>query len=120
MDLAIALDGPRRRDIEVFAGDEVTLNVAVYAVDGDLSPVVVTNLVMSTTPSYGSFTIPVGVQYTVSDEQCGRHWYWIKGDIAGVTTTVAYGLYRVIGGRRGYPSGTDYGWGYCGPWGGWW
>ncbi len=109
MDLTISLDGSRRRDIKLWAGDEVTLNVIVRTLDTDALPVVVDTPRLITREDDVAF--PVGTQFTVSEDYPGRRWYWIKGEIAGVTTTLAYGVLEICGGDS-YPSGTDYGWGW--------
>lgn len=118
MDIRVALNGTKRRNLELFAGDEVTLNVVVYAADGDTAPVAVTNLALRTWPD--DLALPVGSQFTVTSDNPGRHWYRIQGDIAGVTTTLAYGVMIIRGGEWESPGGNDYGWRPWGPWGGWW
>ncbi|OUM01669.1 hypothetical protein [Variovorax sp. JS1663] len=116
MDIRVALNGTKRRNLELFALDEVTLNVTVYAADGDAAPVAVTNLVMRTWPD--DFTVPVGQQFTVPDTCPGRRCYRLQGDIAGVATTLAYGVMRIRGGESEQLGGNDYGWRW--PYGGWW
>lgn len=119
MNINIALDGPRRRDLKLFAGDEVTLNVVVYTHDGEIAPVAVTALTLTTAPS--DFTLPIGSQFTVDSGWPGVRWYWLKGDIAGVTTTLAYGQIRICGGEWQSLSGNDYGWHWpYGPYGWYW
>jgi hypothetical protein len=108
MDINIALDGPRRRNLELFAGDEVTLNVNVYTVDGDLTPIVVTALTISTNPD--DLTLPVATPFTVDDNWPGRRWYWLRGEIADNVTTLAYGVIEIFGGEWDTLGGNDYGW----------
>ena len=118
MDIIVALDGLKRRNLKLFAGDEVTLNVVAYATDGSSTPLAVTALALTTCPD--DLTIPVGVQFVVPDDACcpGRRSYSLKGDIAGVTTTLAYGVLEICGGTCEQLGGNDYGWRW--PYGGWW
>lgn len=108
MQISIALDGPRIRNLRMFAGDELTLSVVVYARDGDASPVAVTNLSMSSWPE--DFTFPLGSQFVVPSDWPGRRWYRIRGEIAGVLTTLAYGWVLLEGGDCTTTGGNDYGW----------
>lgn len=66
----------------------MTINLTVYALDGDTVPVVVTNLRAGTG---GGGLFPVGSQFTVPCA-LGRTPYRIVGDVAGVTTTLVYGV----------------------------
>lgn len=108
--ITVALDQPnRRRDLKLAAGDDTTLSVVVYAVDGDPSPVAVTNLTF-TGNYYNDITIPLGAPFTVPDNTPGRRWYRIKGDIGGLTTTLCYGILQIFSDSY-QPGGDDYGWG---------
>lgn len=115
MQVNIALDGPRQRNLKWFAGDEMTLSVVVYAVDGDLAPVAVTNLVLTTAPDESTY--PIGSQFVVPTDWPGRRYYWIKGEIGGVLTTLAYGWLIIKGGEWTRTGGGDYGWAW--PFNGW-
>lgn len=88
MDVSVALDGSKERNLILSPGDEMTVSLTVYAHDGDTAPIVVTNLQWSTG---GSALFPVGSQFTVP---CGlgRTPYRIVGDVNGVTTTLIYGV----------------------------
>ena len=114
VDLVIALDGARRRDLQFYAGDEVTISLTVYEHDGDAVPLTVTTP-MLTTSFIGGDAFPIGSPFAVSDKYPGRRWYRVVGDIAGNTTTICYGLLEVFAPEM-YPSGSDYGfgrtWGY--------
>ena len=86
MDIVTALDGSLERNLTFTPGDDMTINLTVYAHDGDTTPIVTTNPQLSTG---GGAYFPIGSQFTVS---CvGRTPYRLAVDIAGVTTTVAYG-----------------------------
>jgi hypothetical protein len=87
MDITVALDGSLERNLVFPPGDDMTLSLTVYALDGDTTPLAVTNPQLSTG---GGGYFPIGSQFTIT---CGlgRTPYRIAVDIAGVTTTVAYG-----------------------------
>lgn len=87
MYISVALNGPKERNLTFMRGDEMTVNLIVYALDGDTVPLVVTNL-QASTGDKGFF--PVGSEFTVP---CGlgRTRYEIVGDIAAVRTTLVYG-----------------------------
>lgn len=115
MDISVALDGSRQRDLSFFTGDEQTLNLTVYAVDGDFEPIDPATI---TTPRIltcwgNGYTIPVGTEFTVPDRYCGRVPYRLVAEVAGVTTTLAYGTLNTLGRGRGWCGRWDYG----GPWG---
>lgn len=119
MDLSIALDGSRRRNIQLFAGDEPTINVIVYAKDGDTDPIAVENLTFVTAPDGESF-IPVGSVFTVPDSYPMRSSFRITGEIGDATTTLLYGILEIEGGHAQCNGGDDYGMGCgSGPLGGW-
>lgn len=100
--ISVALDGTRRRDLTFFQGDEVTISAVVYAADGDTLPIVPTDI-RFVLPSSGGFTY--GAQFTVSENNIGRSWYTLVGEVAGVTTTLAYGYITVEGPYAGWPFG---------------
>lgn len=97
MQLSVALDGSKRRDLSLFQGDAVTITATVYAEDGDTVPIVPTNI-RFVWPEEGGFAY--GTQFTVSDNSVGRTFYRLVGEVAGVTTTLAYG-YIVVEGLHG-------------------
>lgn len=117
MEIDIALNGSKRRDFELFAGDEVTITLSVYERDGDPLPINsarVTNISVTTAGFYTG-TIPIGVQFTVSNEMGSRNWYTLSADIDGLRRTLAYGYIlskytQGCGWGYPYPAIWDYGW----------
>ncbi len=103
MNISVALDGSKQRDLIFAPGDEMTVNLTVYAHDGDTTPITVTNLQASTG---GGALFPVGSQFTVP---CclGRTPYRIAGDVNGVTTTLVFGILEA-------PFSCDICWDCCG------
>lgn len=99
MQIRVALDGARRRDVHLAQGDEVTLSAVVYEHDGDTVPIAVTNLAFITTAGAPGFAY--GTPFTVSSDSVGRNWFRLVGDIAGVTTTLAWGYIFVEGEEGG-------------------
>jgi hypothetical protein len=108
--LSIALDGSKRRDLQFFQGDEVTITVAVYAEDGDTEAVTVTDP-RFVWPTDGGFAY--GAEFAVSDANVGRSYYRIVGEIAGVTTTLAHGYIRVEGKYSGCGCWPRSDYGFC-------
>lgn len=104
MQIPVALDGSRRRDLTIFQGDTVTLEFVVYAKDGDTEPITV---------SGGRFVdlngagFAYGVPFGVSENDTGRHWYRAVGEVDGATTTLAYGYITVEGPYAGWYCGRD-------------
>lgn len=104
MDVTVALDGSRRRDLTLFQGDTVTINLIVYAADGDTEPI---------TPSGVRFIdlngagFAYGVPFGVSENDVGRQWYRLVGEVDGVTTTLAFGYVHVEGPFAGWYCGRD-------------
>lgn len=113
MQLNVALDRVNQRDLTLNVGDQQTLSVTVYAHDGDTVPVAVTNPRIVTCPA-ASITIPVASQFTVPALCWGRTNYRLVAEVAGVTTTLAWGVLSAMG---GYPYGWCGHWDYGGPWG---
>lgn len=115
MDISVALDGSKRRDLLLFQGDSEEITVTVYDQDGDLTPTAqtVTDVRISTCPD-GSVSIPVGSTFTVPDD-FPRGSYYLTAAINGERTTLAYGTLRIRGDCC-YGHGR---WDYGGP-GGWW
>lgn len=93
--ISVALDGAKRRDIRLCQGDDVTLTVVVYEHDGDIVPVAVTDQAFVTTSGAPGFAY--GTPFTVGSDSVGRSWFRLVGDIAGVTTTLAWGYIHVEG-----------------------
>lgn len=103
MQITVALNGGLERNLVFAPGDDMTINLTVYAVDGDTSPLAVTNPQLATG---GGGLFPIGSQFTV---QCvGRTPYRLAVDIAGVTTTVAYGYIE-----SPYPYAYNWSCGFC-------
>ncbi len=117
MDIAVALSRQNRRDITLNAGDEETISLTVYRVDGDDTPLTteVTNAAFNLCPGIVSMTVPVGSQFTVPDTY-ERSGYTLTADIDGVRRTLCSGVLWIKG-ARAWPS---YGWDYGGPWGWGW
>jgi len=87
MDIIVALNGSLERNLTFAPGDDNTINLVVYAVDGDDTPLTVTNPQLSTG---GGGLFPIGQEFQV---RClGRTPYRLAVDIDGVTTTVAFGV----------------------------
>jgi hypothetical protein len=109
MQITIALDGEKKRDLRFFAGDDMSLTIVVYAHDGDITPVTVTNVRFAAADG----SLPMDSEFVVPSNFLGRVPYRIVGEVEGVTTTLAYGVMQTEG---GWPTVYCYGW--CGPgWG---
>lgn len=87
MDITVTLNGSKERNLSFAPGDEVTINLIVYALDGDLVPITPTNFFWST--GGGSF-LPVGQQFSFPG--VNRTPYSIAADVDGVRTTLVYGI----------------------------
>lgn len=113
MEISVALDGSKRRDLRLFEGDEIVLTVSVFAKDGDeepIDPALVTDLQISTIGPFDG-SIPVGSAFTVPAGLCWRNWYTLRGNVAGISTTLACGWILGYGEpATSYPWGNDYGW----------
>ena len=105
MEITLALDRDNRRDLRMFAGDEITISLVVYAVDGDNTPITVTAPLVITTPS-GLVSIPVGTPFVVPDT-VDRIKYRLTADVSGDTRTLCCGTI-LIQGAASY-AGYDYG-----------
>lgn len=92
MDLAVALNGEKRRNLEFYAGDDTTINLTVYQNDGDEDPITVNNLSLI----YGTNTGAIGTSSPAHFAQ--REPYSIVGYVGVARTTLAYGLLI----RKGY------------------
>jgi hypothetical protein len=111
MDIAVALDraSSARRDLTMFAGDDETINLTVYRVDGDDTPL--TTEVQS--PSIELYpdvdmSFPVGAEFTVPDKY-DRVNYRLKAEIDGNTRTLCAGTIWIRGGVVCWPYRWDYG-----------
>jgi hypothetical protein len=90
MQITVALDGPKQRDLVFYQGDTLSLSVLVYAHDGDSVPAEVENARI-VTDDYAEESFPVGSEFTVP-YVCGRRVaYRLVADLFGVTYTLAYG-----------------------------
>lgn len=96
MEIAVALDGSKRRDLSFYPGDDLVLNLKAYAKDGDSEPIEVINSKFI----HGYVLGPeLGAEFTVPEES-GREPYKITGDVSGQTTTLAFGWLMA---GQGYP-----------------
>lgn len=100
--ISVALDGSKRRDLRLFQGDTATITVAVYAKDGDSEPLTVSAPRFVDTDGAG---FAYGDAFAVSENDVGRRWYRLVGEIDGATTTLAFGYITVEGSHEGWPYG---------------
>lgn len=103
MDLNIALDGSKRRDLQLFQGDTVTITAIVYEHDGDDVPLATVSGARFVDIADAGFTY--GAPFGVSENDVGRHWYRLVAEVGGVTTTLAFGYITVEGSYEGWPLG---------------
>lgn len=103
MQITVALDGSRRRDLTLFQGDTATIELVVHAVDGDDAPITPSGVRFLDTDGGFAYGTPFGV----SLDDVGRHWYRLVGEVDGVTTTLAYGYITVEGPYSGWSCGRD-------------
>lgn len=94
MELTVALDGEKKRDLRFFAGDDMSLTIVVYAHDGDINPITVTNVRFAAAEG----SLPMGSEFVVPLNFFGRVPYRIVGEVADITTTLAYGVMQTEGG----------------------
>jgi len=94
MDINVALDGTKKRDLLFYAGDDLSIVLKVYAHDGDTVPIAVTNVRFDAPAG----NLPLGTPFTVPYNYIGRSPYRIVGDVAGIVTTLAYGVLETPGG----------------------
>lgn len=102
MQISVALDGSKRRDLSLFQGDEVTIEAVVYAEDGDVEPITPTDI-RFVWPESGGFAY--GESFVASEDRVGRTFYRLVGEVEGVTTTLAFGYLTVEGLGSGWPFG---------------
>jgi hypothetical protein len=86
MDVSVALDSNRRRNLEFFDQDDTEIVLTVYEHDGDDEPIAISDAIIN----YGNSGMAVGGTFSASFEN--RERYTITGYIAGKRTTLAYGL----------------------------
>lgn len=111
MEISVAIDGTKKRDLIFYQGDDLSIVLKVYAHDGDDTPIVVENVRFDAPAG----TVPMGVPFTVPYNYIGRSPYRIVGDVAGITTTLAIGIIQTPG---GWPSVCCWGYGnFPFPWG---
>jgi len=94
MDINVALDGTKKRDLLFYAGDDLSIVLKVYAHDGDITPIAVTNVRFDAPAG----NLPLGTPFTVPYNYIGRSPYRIVGDVDGIVTTLAYGVLETPGG----------------------
>ncbi len=101
MQIVVALNGSRERNLTLSPGDDVSINLVVYANDGDANPVAVTDAQISTG---GGGYLPIGTQFAIPYSM-GRTPYRIIGKVAGISSTLVYGYIEAVGPGKLY-------WGY--------
>lgn len=93
MQITVALDGEKKRDLRFFAGDDMSLTIVVYAQDGDTSPITVTNVRFAAADG----ELPMDSEFVMPSNFFGRVNYRIVGEVADITTTLAYGVMQTEG-----------------------
>lgn len=89
MDVSVALNGSRRRDLQFYAGDDTEIVLTVYQNDGDEDPIVVSDpVILYNDPRRRSLN--PGDSFKACFRQ--RQRYSLVGYINSVRTTLAYGL----------------------------
>lgn len=94
MEITVALDGEKKRDLRFFAGDDMSLTIVVYAHDGDITPITVSNVRFAAADG----SLPMDAEFVVPSNFFGRVPYRIVGEVDGITTTLAYGVMQTAGG----------------------
>jgi hypothetical protein len=100
--ISVALDGSKRRDLQLFQGDTATITVVVYAEDGDVDPITPSGIRFVDLEGAG---FAYGTPFAVSENDVGRRWYRLVGEVDGATTTLAFGYLTVEGSHEGWPFG---------------
>lgn len=108
MDIAVALDRMNRRDIIMYAGDDQRIDLTVYEVDGDDTPVAFSDAKMLF-PQQSQLTIPIGSGFDVPDKACDRVPYRITAIVDGTVRTLCTGMLVIRGGTCWPYWGWDYG-----------
>lgn len=99
MIISSALNRIGRRDLRLFEGDQLEIDLVVYALDGDTVPIdhdLITDarFVCRHTPA----PLHIGSLVTVPRPWCGhRIEYRLVAEISGLTTTLCYGSIIVAG-----------------------
>jgi hypothetical protein len=93
MQITVALDGEKKRDLRFFAGDDMSLTIVVYAHDGDTSPITVTNVRFAAADG----ELPMDSEFVVPSNFFGRVNYRIVGEVEDITTTLCYGVMQTEG-----------------------
>ncbi len=88
MELAVALNSTRRRDLRFFEGDGSVINVTVYQNDGDTVPIPATDVSLAW--GYNGSALATGSNFLVGFYP--RSPYSIRGTVNGQPVTLAYGL----------------------------
>lgn len=94
MQITVALDGEKKRDLRFFAGDDMSLTIVVYEHDGDTTPITVTNVRFAAADG----ELPMDSEFVVPSNFFGRVNYRIVGEVEDITTTLAYGVMQTEGG----------------------
>jgi hypothetical protein len=94
MEITVALDGEKKRDLRFFSGDDMSLTIVVYEHDGDVSPIVVSNVRFAAADG----SLPMDSEFVVPSNFFGRVPYRIVGEVEDITTTLAYGVMQTEGG----------------------
>ncbi len=109
-EIRVALDSPRERNIAFFPGDDVIVNVTVYAKDGDTVPVTVTDVELV----YGGRPTSINTGDYFTAAFCQRTRYRLQGTYLGHKTTLAFGVISSPLGNDHSCCIDDYGWCVCG------
>jgi hypothetical protein len=109
MQISVALDGSKKRDLTFYSGDDLGLVLTVYEHDGDIVPIVPTNIRFTSADN----SFPYAEPFTVPENFLGRSAFRIVGDIDGITTTLVYGVLTT---QFGWPyfADSDYNYGLAG------
>lgn len=94
MQITVALDGEKKRDLRFFAGDDMSLTIVVYEHDGDTTPIAVTNVRFAAADG----ELPMDSEFVVPSNFFGRVNYRVVGEVEDITTTLAYGVMQTEGG----------------------
>jgi hypothetical protein len=95
LQITVALNGSKRRDLVLPAGQRTTIDVTVYAVDGEATYANVQNARILTETARSRY--PVGTAFAVGPDY-ERVKYRLAGELFGVTITLATG-YIVVAAR---------------------
>lgn len=107
--LSIALNGSRLRDLQLYGGDDQSIDVIVYGKDGDRTPIAVSDLSVAYGPWGNQGTLPVNGD-TFAAYFGWRSGYRMTGTVYGRRTTLAYGIITAPDYVDSYCGFSDYGW----------